>query len=235
MLALFSIVFFSTKYYFKQKLRLQEGQFEKQKAVEDIRSKISRDIHDQIGSGLTKISLMSQRMKMNFDNKKDVDARLVQKITDFSTEIIGNLSEIIWTVDPRHDNLESLLSYIRNYIAHFFEDTAIQHVIDFPEDIPAMGIHPELKRNLFLVIKESLNNILKHAEATAVNIHFHFDHRAYYFKITDNGKGISDHNRRNFGNGLINMKNRMESINGSFNIVSEVSKGTVITLEGELD
>jgi signal transduction histidine kinase/ligand-binding sensor domain-containing protein len=234
-LALLTLVFFSTRYYFKQELKLQQEQFEKQKAVENIRSKLSRDIHDEIGSGLTKISLMSQCLKLNFDTNKAVDPNLVQKITDTSKEIIGNLGEVVWAINPQHDNLASLLAYIRNYIAHLFEETAVQYLIDFPEKIPAITIHPELKRNLFLVIKESLNNILKHAAATEVIIHFQFTRGKYCFNIIDNGKGIIDLKGRDFGNGLMNMKNRMQAVNGLFNITSETGKGTAIALEGALE
>jgi signal transduction histidine kinase len=234
-LALLSLLFFSMRYYFKQKLKLQQEKFEKQKAVENIRSKISRDIHDEIGSGLTKISLMSQRLKMNAENKKDIDEGLLNKITASSKEVIGNLGEIIWTINPKHDNLQSLLAYLRNYTTNFFEQANIDCSIDFPEEISPVIISPDLKHNLFLVIKESLNNVVKHAEATEVRVSFRSTGATFCFEITDNGKGIADMNGRDFGNGIINMKNRMEAVNGSFKVTSETGKGTAIVLEGKLD
>src|SRR6266513_218461 len=105
-----------------QKVKIQQQEFEKQRAIENVRSVISRDIHDEIGSGLTKISLMSQQLKLGLESKKNFDPGLLQRITESSREIVGNLGEIIWTVNPKHDNLASLLSYFRNYIAQFFED-----------------------------------------------------------------------------------------------------------------
>gem|GEM_PF-2608499 len=222
------------KQYTLSKLRKQKAAFEKQQAIENVRSRISKDIHDEIGSGLTKISLMSQRIKMSFENKKNIDPALLQKITESSKEIIGNLGEIIWTVNPKHDNLVSLLSYVRDYAAHFFEDTTIAYSINFPEEISEINIHPELKRNLFLVIKESLNNIMKHAAATEVRIKFCLDNDKYYFEITDNGKGFSNINGREFGNGLLNMKSRMESVKGSFDIASVKGRGTTVALKGKL-
>ncbi len=228
------LVFFSTRYYFRQQLIKQRQEFEKMQAIENVRTKISRDIHDEIGAGLTKISLMSQRLKMNMENKKDTDPSMLQKITESSKEIINNLGEIIWTVNPAHDNLASLLSYLRNYTAHFFEDSNIHYIIDFPEEIPQVLIHPDFKRNLFLVIKESLNNVLKHAAATEVKVRFQCNGHQYLFKIADNGKGMQNINGRDFGNGFANMKSRMEAVNGKFEIASEVNNGTVITLAGNL-
>ncbi|HRH60522.1 MAG TPA: triple tyrosine motif-containing protein, partial [Chitinophagaceae bacterium] len=230
-----NLIFFSTRFYYKQKLKLQQEQLEKQKAVERIRSKISSDIHDEIGAGLTKISLMAQRLKINFDNNKDIDAGMVNKITESSKEIVGNLSQIIWTANPKHDNLASLLAYIRNYASHFFEDTGIQYSIHFPADVPEQHIHPDVKHNLFLVIKESLNNIVKHAQASNVQIHFQYDNNHYAFTITDDGIGMDNLSGRDFGNGLVNMKNRMRAVNGIFEIASEKNKGTAIKLKGVID
>ena len=98
-----------------------------------------------------------------------------------------------------------------------------------------LSISPDLKHNLFLVIKESLNNILKHAEASEVKVCFHFSQQNFSFEITDNGKGIADIKGREFGNGLMNMKNRMEAVNGKFEIVSAINKGTKIMLSGKLN
>ena len=135
-------------------------------------------------------------------------------------------------MNPKHDNLQSLLAYLRNYIPNFFEQTNIDLAIDFPDEVPAITISPELKHNLFLVIKESLNNIVKHAAATTVKINFQFNGQTFCFEITDNGKGIAGMNGRDFGNGLINMKNRMQTVNGTFEIASEINKGTNIRLKG---
>lgn len=226
------LIFFVTRYYFRQKMKLQREQFERERVVETVRARISQDIHDEIGSGLTKISLMGQRLKTQIQHGKELDPTLLEKITESSKEVIGNLGEIIWTVNPKHDNLQSLLAYLRNYIANFFEHTSIQCTIDFPEEIPAVTISAHIKHNLFLVIKESLNNIIKHAEATKVDVNFELSDHTFCFGIVDNGEGIADVKGRDFGNGLINMKNRMEAINGNFEIKSEMNKGTTIMLKG---
>ncbi len=229
------LIFMATRYYFRQKLKDQQQQFEKELAVENVRTKMSRDIHDEIGAGLTKISLMSQRLKLNAENNKDVDPALLQKITASSKEITDNLGEIIWTVNPKHDNLPSLLAFLRNYIAHFFEDSNIEYFIHFPDEIPQVHINPDLKRNLFLVLKESLNNIAKHSGANKVHILFHYipNNNRYSFEITDNGKGFKNDDTKNFSNGLTNMKSRMEASRGKFVISSEIDNGTKIIFKGK--
>ena len=232
--SLIALIFFVIRYYFRQKLKLQQEQFERELAIETVRLRISEDIHDEIGSGLTKISLMSQRIKMNLENKKEFDPELLQKLTESSKEVVSNLGEIIWTVNPKYDNLPSLLAYIRNYISNFFENTLVECTIDFPIEIPPDIISPDLKHNLFLVIKEALNNVLKHAEATAVTVHSHLDNSIFYFEISDNGKGIDDLKGRQFGNGLLNMKNRMEAVKGKLEIQSAKNVGTKIKLEASL-
>jgi ligand-binding sensor domain-containing protein/signal transduction histidine kinase len=232
--SLLALIFFVIRYYFRQKLKLQQEQFERERAIEAVRARISEDIHDEIGSGLTKISLMSQRIRMTIENKKELNPELLQKLTESSKEVVGNLGEIIWTVNPKYDNLPSLLAYIRNYISNFFENTTVDCTIDFPNEIPANAISPDLKHNLFLVIKESLNNILKHADASAVTIHFHLNNHIFYLEIADNGKGMDDIKGRQFGNGLLNMKNRMEAVKGKFEIQSAKNLGTKIMLEAKI-
>ena len=230
-LAIAGLIFFAVKSYLNRRLKAQQREFERQKAIETLRSKISMDIHDEISSGLTRISLLSQRVKSKYERSKEVEPEVIDKIARFSKEIISNLGEIIWAVNPRHDNLQSLLAYIRNYVFSFFESTSVEPCVDFPEDIKTIPVSPDIKHNVFLVIKEALNNILKHASATKVEIRFTYTNDFYIFTITDNGKGISNLNGRAFGNGLTNMKQRMEAINGSFAVHSE-GKGTHLQLEG---
>src|SRR4030095_6075520 len=131
-------------------------------------------------------------------------------------------------------HLCSVLSYFRNYISEFFQDTDIRLTINFPEEIPDLIIHPDLKRNLLLVLKESLNNILKHSQANRVAVQLHLDGPRYLFEISDNGKGMPHCNGKEFGNGLKNMKQRMEEMNGTFRIISRENKGTLVLFEGNL-
>ena len=208
---------------------------EKQKETEIIRSRISQDIHDDISSELTKISWMSEVIKSKSQKENIFNSyELLEKINISSRETISKLGEIIWAIKPENDNLESLLSYIRNHIANFLEGTTIQYKINFPEIASGLNINPELKRNLFLVLKEALNNTVKYSEAKNIEFNFTIENNCYYISITDDGKGIEKNVIQGTGNGLINMKRRIENTGGSFNIKTGKNMGTKIILNGKL-
>lgn len=209
---------------------------EKQKENEMIRSRIAMDIHDDISSELTRISWMSELAKLKF-KKTDMDEVqvLLDKITNSSRETIGNLGEIIWTVKPENDTVESLIAHVRNYISRFLTDTSFKYMLDFPEQVPAKAISSELKRNLFLVVKEVLNNAVKYSGASLIAITFRLSGaEGYTLVITDDGKGIDGQHVTGTGNGIKNMQNRMAVINGSCTISSHPGGGTRVTLEGLL-
>jgi signal transduction histidine kinase len=221
-------------------------------AIEAVRARISRDMHDEIGSGLTKISLMNERLKLKFGDFQKQNEPLFDKIQASSKDIISNLSELVWSINPHHDNLGGMLSYFRNYIAQFLEETPLQYSIDFPDFTPhaenndgkiddgnsatsfQIPIHPDLRRNLFLVLKESLNNILKHAGATSVQVDFVLNKNHFRFTVADNGKGLEEGKEHAFGNGLINMKHRIAQVNGRMEMISAPDEGMKIIIDGQL-
>jgi len=223
----------------KRKAEAQYAALEKQHAIETMRSKISIDIHDDLGSGLTKIGLLTQQIQDKKDSPQAF-TELMNKIQSLSKEVVTGLREVIWASNPANDNLASLLSFMRNYIHRFFEGTSFKYDIDFPDDVPEMNIHPEVKRNLFLTLKESLNNMAKHSEASEVIIRFVNIKEKFSFEITDNGNGfdslppIGGEGRGGAGNGLRNMKKRMEDIKATLELISTPGQGVKIAMEGTL-
>ena len=208
---------------------------EKQKENAMIRSRISQDIHDDISSELTRISWVSELAKAKV-KKADYSTMpdLLEKITGSSRETVTKLGEIIWTVNPANDSLASLLAYMRAHITKFFADTAFSYSVHFPEAGTDVPINPELKRNLYLVMKEALNNVVKYSGAKEVIISLTLDNNAYRFCIADNGKGIEPGVVQGGGNGLGNMRRRMESVQGTCTITSAPGKGTEICCTGIL-
>ncbi|MFN0216408.1 MAG: tetratricopeptide repeat protein, partial [Saprospiraceae bacterium] len=119
-------------------------EIEKQKEKALLREKISQDIHDDISTNLTKISLLSERLKLKTDKSGATkDDELIEKISHFSRESVTKLSDIIWSINPERDNLQSLLSYVRVFLNKFLEDAPLEYQIDFPEELPEVSIHPE--------------------------------------------------------------------------------------------
>lgn len=228
-----TVLFYSIRFLLSLRYRQKIAQLEKQREIENIRMRISRDIHDEIGSGLTKIKLMSRnlsRASKDMETMKETST----KISSASDELIQNLSEIVWTVNPANDTLENVFAFTRNYLSKLFEENQdVKLHLDFPEpsSIPkGISINPEVKRNLLLILKEAVTNIFKHAQASEVSISLRADKEKIELNITDNGKGINNENQNGFGNGIKNMNKRAESMNAQFKVESVNEGGTAVHL-----
>jgi signal transduction histidine kinase len=200
---------------------------------EKIRRRISQDIHDDISSGLNKISWMSELVKIKA--QKNVPQEIyptLDKIIKSSRESVDNLIEIIWSLNPNSDDLENMLAYFRNYINKFFDETAFKVAINFPEHPEKIEMNPELKRNLFLVMKEALHNAAKYSHAENILLDFRYAEGRYEFLIADDGIGIEEGVVKGTGNGMMNMRRRMADVKGSFTVDSGAGKGTRIRLTG---
>jgi signal transduction histidine kinase len=195
------------------------------KAQQEERQRISADMHDELGSGMTAIRLMSEiaRNKMKENTPVEID-----KISSSADDVLNKMNAIIWSMNSGNDTLDNLISYIRAYALEYFENTPIECKVNTPASIPGMELSGDKRRNIFLSVKESLNNVLKHSKASQVTIDI-ATHSKLEIIITDNGPGIDMDKLRQFGNGLKNMTRRMESIGGRFRI--ENRQGTVTTLE----
>jgi signal transduction histidine kinase len=211
-----------------ERLRLdnERKELEKQVAVmaaqKDERDRISADMHDELGSGVTAIRLMSEIVKSKM---KETSLPEIDKISNSANDLLGKMDTIIWTMKSSNDTLESLIAYIRAYAKEYFENTSITCKVQV-QPLPAVQISGEKRRNIFLGIKEALHNIVKHAQATEVRINVEATGHMLTIEIADNGIGLDPDKQRKFGNGLNNMKRRMESIEGSWEIIS--SQGTKV-------
>jgi signal transduction histidine kinase len=211
----------------KLKLETERKEMEKQVAVmaakQDERNRISVDMHDELGSGVTAIRLMSEIVKSKM---KDQTLPEIEKISNSANELLNKMNTIIWTMTSSNDTIENLVAYIRSYAVEFFENTAIDCYFTMPASMPPREISGEKRRNIFLSVKEALNNVLKHSQSSVVRIKVSVNDRLI-IEIQDDGVGINMEKLRKFGNGLNNMKKRMASIEGEFNI--ENSQGTRTT------
>lgn len=242
---IFELVFFMSGLAYKNKRslteRVKEGErlklenerkeFEKQVAIleakQQERNRISADMHDELGSGVTAIRLMSEIVKTKM---KEYTLPEIDKISHSANELLGKMNTIIWTMVSSNDTVESLAAYIRAYAVEFFESTKIDCQFNFPIIMPPLDLSGEKRRNIFLAVKEALNNVLKHSRATVVMINISLTDKLV-IEIADNGIGINMDQLRKFGNGLHNMKRRIASIGGEFNIRNHQGTKTVFELE----
>jgi signal transduction histidine kinase len=213
------------RYISQRNLKEKLLRLEKEQAVEKERNRISRDMHDDLGSGLTKIAIMSEVVKKQIHEPEKAKQQL-ENISQSSRELVDSLQDIIWVLNPKNDTLESLAAYIREYALKFFEPFSVDVQFSYPEKFYDIKLSEETRRNIFLAIKESFNNIGKHAWCNKVRIFIDFIPGEVRIILQDDGKGFDVANTRQFSNGLVNMKNRIEQVGGQYEIASEPGKGT---------
>ena len=219
------------RYYIRRKLEMQRLTLEKKQAIEKERTRIATDMHDDLGAGLSQIKFLSEAIGMKRQKHLPIEEE-VSSIRSFSDEMIDKMGEIVWALNEKNDTLNDLLSYTRSYAVEYLEQNGIKCRVDEPENIPQVNVSGEFRRNIYLTVKESLHNIVKHAQATEVSVQIEVG-RWLIIKISDNGIGLNNSTPGEFGNGLISMRNRMRELGGSFELVSKV--GTEVRMKAPIN
>jgi signal transduction histidine kinase len=206
-------------------------ELEKQKAVIDTRSSIAADLHDDIGATLSSINIYS---KLAADRLKDSATEvevLLGRIRSTSENMMDTMSDVIWAIKPDHDKSEEFLIKLRSLLHDFLGPAEIGY--NLQSNLSAEYIIPmETRRNLYLILKEAVNNIVKYSQATEVSIRFNNNDNILKLEIYDNGSGFDT--TLTYGNGLRNMKHRAEQLHGTLQITSSKEKGTHIIAEFEM-
>jgi two-component system, NarL family, sensor kinase len=195
----------------------------KMQAREEERDRIAREMHDDIGSALTTILYLSEDLKTE-DREAAISS--ADRIASTASSVVDKMNEIIWSMNPDYDTLNDLIAYTRQHCAEFLRDHDLNYELDIPQMTTNLPLGGEQRRNIYLVIKEALHNIVKHANATEVRIAFQLDDKNLNIAIYDNGQGLQQSSA--FGNGLKNMRHRVENIGGDFEIKS--ASGTTVKL-----
>jgi signal transduction histidine kinase len=214
------------RFYYRRKLEKQKIELEKQQLIEKERTRIATDMHDDLGSGLSRIKFLSQSIL----NKKISDEMIkteLEKITTYSDEMSEKMGEIVWALNEKNDTLADLIAYTRSYAVEYLTNHNIVCEAQTPSQLPATFITGEMRRDIFLSVKECLHNIVKHAGATKVRFSIVLD-GAMAIVIHDNGKGIDWEHRRAFSNGIENISRRMKEINGEARFLNDC--GTKVSL-----
>ena len=208
----------------KRKLDLVE----RQRMLEQERTRIAQDIHDEVGANLTRIGLLAQSIQ---EAEPDNTCALAKEIGRTSSMLILTMSEIVWAINPQNDNLEGLINYLGRFAQQFLSDAKIRCRIKLPEDVTSEKFSADARRHTFLVFKEILNNIVRHSHAQEVHADIRIEEKQVVFIVTDNGCGFNppaDHQKGLGGNGLQNMRRRVEALGGEISITSEKGKGTCV-------
>jgi len=214
------------RFYINRKLELQRVMLEKKRAVEQERTRIATDMHDDLGAGLSQIKFLSETIGIKKQKHLPIEEE-INSIRSFSNEMIDKMGEIVWALNEKNDTLSDLLSYTRSYAAEYLAQNGIKCRVEEPDNISQGYVSSEFRRNIYLTVKESLHNIVKHAQATEVFIKIEITDWLN-IQIKDNGIGINNPAVRSSGNGLISMNNRIKELKGRFEIVN--NNGTVVKI-----
>lgn len=221
-----------------QTAALYQKDLDRQLMLEKERARISQDMHDDVGASLTRISILSELAR----NRPDITGETQQwlgQISDTSRNVMEEMSQIVWALNPKNDTLEGLAAYLRRFANEYLEPTSVNYRFDFPVSLPARALSVEIRRNVYLVVREALHNMVKHSGAARVEIRFTIDdimsrgqspRERFTILIRDDGKGFDPDKLEFPGNGLVNMRKRMNDIGGEFYIKSAKGSGTEIEL-----
>ena len=202
-------------------------------AIEKLKSKLAADLHDNVGSGLTEISILSEvAAKNNLKNSVNLSEEL-QLISNTARTLVDNMSDIVWMVNPNRDSLYDLILRLKDAYKEPLYNLGISIKTSNLEKIKDIKLQMEYRQNLFLIFKESINNAIKHSQCTNIFLEVNFHSDVLEINLVDNGIGF-DLQAVSNGNGLTNMSNRAEAIGGKIKMKSVLNKGTTIKFIGKI-
>lgn len=193
--------------------------------MERMRNTIARDLHDDIGSTLSSINIISQMALKDANGSSSH----FQRIAQHSSSMMESMSDIVWSINPNNDSLEQVISKMKEFAAEILDPLDIAYTFSGEDNLQAITLDVSMRKNLFLIFKEAINNAAKYSSAEAININFEKKNDSLLLSIQDNGRGFDTQNGSS-GNGLRNMKERAANLRGKLELKSSSGAGTKITL-----
>jgi two-component sensor histidine kinase len=198
--------------------------------VQKIRERVARDLHDDMGSTLSTINILSEMAKVKIHSDTTSAGDYIGKISDNSIRMMEAMDDIVWSIKPSNDSIQKITARMREFAAGILEPKDIDYSFILDEKVKELTLDMEARRDLFLIFKEAINNLAKYSEATTAKIHFYQKDKKLILQIEDNGKGFIV-KESDSGNGLINMRKRSDKLKARFTINSKLNTGTEICLE----
>jgi signal transduction histidine kinase len=197
--------------------------------VQAERDRIARDIHDDLGSKLTQLLLTGEVAQI--ESPAPASDAPLSKMCDGARNILATIDEVVWIVNSQHDNVEDFVIYVCKYAQDFLKSSPIRCRFNVPQELPTKSLSEFTRRNLFLAIKETLNNCVKHSEATELTVHIEMNGSRLKVVMADNGRGFESSQASQERNGLANMKLRMAEIGGDCEVISRLREGCQVTFQ----
>ena len=222
------------RHFVHRRWRFKLERLKYQNAVQLERERIARDIHDDLGGNLTQIAMLSELAQADLQ-RPDLARKWLDKIFNTATTLARQLDETVWAINPAQDSLESIVAFLGNFAQEHFRLAGIRCRFDMPDPLPGVVLTSTVRHNLFLAAKEALHNVAKHSGATEVWLRMQSQGVDLVFSIEDNGRGLPFRagdlaSARVGGNGLANIKKRLDDIGGRLEIDSQPGRGTTIRL-----
>ncbi|MCB0751606.1 MAG: hypothetical protein KDC52_09045, partial [Ignavibacteriae bacterium] len=203
-------------------------------AIEKMRSKISADLHDSIGSGLSEISILTELLDFKIPEEKGELKSGLKNVSTISRNLIESMSDIVWLVNPKKDSLKDLFKRLQLSYHEVLKHSDIDLLVENLDNLENIKLPMNFRQHLYLIFKEAINNALKYSNADLLNLKIETNGNLLNVTFSDNGKGF-DLNQHKMGNGLLNMQNRAKEIGGKIEYFSEVNKGTTIKFTGKFN
>lgn len=224
---------------------LNRSRAERLAELHRVRTRIATDLHDDIGSSLSQISLYSELARQR-EREQGIAGEQLDVITNVANELVETMSDIVWAINPTKDHLPDLTQRMRRFAANILTAKEIDMEFYAPDPESAMPLGANIRREVFLIFKETVNNIAKHSDATEAKIRFSLQDDRLVIDFEDNGKGFEQSEKlgenghtdwRKFrgGNGLLNMRKRAAELGGAYEVRSEIGKGTTVILSIPLE
>lgn len=199
--------------------------------LERIRTRIASDLHDDIGASLSRIAIMSEVVKRQVTGSNGESGRLLTDIADSARELTGSMRDIVWAIDPRRDDLGSVVSRIRQFASDVLEAKGIKWDFHTPAELDKIQLGPDQRRHILLFFKEAINNIARHSDCTTARLSIDVQHGKLIGEVRDNGQGLKLSSESQVatelgGHGLESMKRRVTQLGGTFSIDSAPGEGT---------
>ncbi len=198
--------------------------------LERVRTRIATDLHDDIGSSLSQIAILSEVVRQRVGGREESVREPLSQITGASSELMETMSDIVWAIDPRKDHLSDLTQRMRRFCSDVFTARHIAFEFHAPDAARDLELGADVRRQVFLIFKESVHNIVRHSSCTRAAVTFSASREHISLRITDNGAGF-DTARQWDGHGLSSMRQRTQELGGTLQVVSKDDQGTIVTLQ----
>jgi signal transduction histidine kinase len=211
----------------RRRAQVQIQRLERERAVATERTRIAQDIHDEVGVSLTKISKLSDLMELN-EKISEANAATRQVIAATARDTIRAMDEIVWAINPRNDTLKEMADYLVYFTKDLLSSTTITCKLEVPLNLPDIPLATEVRHSMFMVVKEALNNAIKHAAPKEIRLALDVSGNQISIVVADDGEGFQLDQAAGVGNGLENMQKRLSAIGGKVTFSTQLGQGTSV-------